>query len=178
MSNVLIVYGSTTGNTADIAEYLGGRLRAAGHVADVRDAADVSPDGLCEGRDVALFGCSAWGTDEVELQTDFEPLFEAFDRIGVKGVKTACFASGDSSFEHFCGAVDVIEARLNELGGIQILVNNAGITKDRLEARRQSLVERERRGRLGQPAAGGSLTTFFYANILKMKFNYNRLWAV
>ena len=49
------------------------------------------------------------------------PLFEAFDRIGVKGVKTACFASGDSSFEHFCGAVDVIEARLNELGGIQIL---------------------------------------------------------
>ena len=69
MSNVLIVYGSTTGNTADIAEYLGGRLRAAGHVADVRDAADVSPDGLCEGRDVALFGCSAWGTDEVELQT-------------------------------------------------------------------------------------------------------------
>ena len=154
MSNVLIVYGSTTGNTADIAEYLGGRLRAAGHVADVRDAADVSPDGLCEGRDVALFGCSAWGTDEVELQTDFEPLFEAFDRIGVKGVKTACFASGDSSFEHFCGAVDVIEAR------------------------RQSLVERERRGRLGQPAAGGSLTTFFYANILKMKFNYNRLWAV
>ena len=100
MSNVLIVYGSTTGNTADIAEYLGGRLRAAGHVADVRDAADVSPDGLCEGRDVALFGCSAWGTDEVE---------------------TACFASGDSSFEHFCGAVDVIEARLNELGGIQIL---------------------------------------------------------
>ena len=105
MSNVLIVYGSTTGNTADIAEYLGGRLRAAGHVADVRDAADVSPDGLCEGRDVALFGCSAWGTDEVELQTDFEP----------------CFASGDSSFEHFCGAVDVIEARLSELGGIQIL---------------------------------------------------------
>ena len=154
MSNVLIVYGSTTGNTADIAEYLGGRLRAAGHVADVRDAADVSPDGLCEGRDVALFGCSAWGTDEVELQTDFEPLFEAFDRIGVKGVKTACFASGDSSFEHFCGAVDVIEARLNELGGIQ------------------------RRGRLGQPAAGGSLTTFFYANILKMKFNHNRLRAV
>ena len=42
MSNVLIVYGSTTGNTADIAEYLGGRLRAAGHAVDVTDAADVS----------------------------------------------------------------------------------------------------------------------------------------
>ena len=121
MSNVLIVYGSTTGNTADIAAFLGEQLRAVGHSVDVRDAADVSPDGLCEGRDAVLFGCSAWGTDEVELQTDFEPLFEAFDRIGVKGVKTACFASGDSSFEHFCGAVDVIGARLNELGGVEML---------------------------------------------------------
>ena len=121
MSNVLIVYGSTTGNTADIAEYLGGRLRAAGHAVDVRDAADVSPDGLCEGRDVALFGCSAWGTDEVELQTDFEPLFEAFDRIGVKGVKTACFASGDSSFEHFCGAVDPDGPRQRRYAGRDLL---------------------------------------------------------
>lgn len=40
----------------------------------IRDAAERFPDGLC-GRDVALFGCSV-GTDEVELQTDFEPLFE------------------------------------------------------------------------------------------------------
>ena len=105
MSNVLIVYGSTTGNTADIAEYLGRRPRAAGHVADVRDAADVSPDGLCEGRDVALFGCSAWGTDEVELQTDFlsrcsKPLYRI---LVVKGVKTACFASGYTPLSIFAG---------------------------------------------------------------------------
>ena len=103
MSNVLIVYGSTTGNTADIAEYLGGRLRAAGHVADVRDAADVSPDGLCEGRDVALFGCSAWGTDEVELQTDFEPLFEAFDRIGVKASRPRALRAGTAPLSIFVG---------------------------------------------------------------------------
>lgn len=121
MSRILLVYGSTTGNTAGVAEALGEQFRAAGHEVEVEDAADVTPDGLCEGRDAVLFGCSAWGTDEVELQTDFEPLFEAFDRIGVKGVKTACFASGDSGFEHFCGAVDVIEARLHELGGVQVL---------------------------------------------------------
>lgn len=30
----------------------------------------------------------------------------------------ACFATGDSSFEHFCGSVDVIEARLVELGAV------------------------------------------------------------
>lgn len=97
-------------------------------------------------------------------------MFEAFDRIGVKGVKTACFASGDSSFEHFCGAVDVIEARLSELGGIQIL---EGLKLDGNLSSNGSDVED-----WGQPAVGGSLTAFFYANILKMKFNYNRLWAV
>lgn len=121
MSNVLIVYGSTTGNTAALAEMIGEQLKAAGHKIEVQDAAGVSPDNLCAGRDAVLFGCSAWGTDEVELQPDFEPLFDNFDRIGVKGHKFACFATGDSNFEYFCGAVDVMEDRLNELGGNQMV---------------------------------------------------------
>ena len=121
MSKILIVYGSTTGNTAAVAEALGEQFRQAGHEVEVADAANVTPAGLCAGRDAVLFGCSAWGTDDIELQTDFEPLFEAFDSIGAKGVRVACFATGDSSFEHFCGAVDLIEARLAELGAVQIL---------------------------------------------------------
>lgn len=120
MSNILIVYGSTTGNTAGIAEALGKQFTAAGHSVSVKDAANVSPDGLCDGNDAVLFACSAWGVDEVELQSDFEPLFDEFDKINASGVKIACFASGDTAFEHFCGAVDTIEARLNELGAVQI----------------------------------------------------------
>ena len=50
------------------------------------------------------------------MQDDFNALFEDFDAIGASGKKAACFASGDSSFEHFCGAVDVIEQRLSGLG--------------------------------------------------------------
>ena len=113
---VLIVYGSTTGNTAGIAEALGEQIGAAGHEVVVKNAADVTAEGLCDGYDAVLFGCSAWGTDEVELQDDFNTLFEEFDSIGAKGKKFACFASGDSSFEHFCGAVDVLENRLAGLG--------------------------------------------------------------
>ena len=52
------------------------------------------------------------------MQDDFNTLFEDFDAIGVSGKKAACFASGDSSFEHFCGAVDVIENRLAGLGAV------------------------------------------------------------
>ena len=113
---VLIVYGSTTGNTASIAEALGEQITGAGHESTVLNAADAEADGLCHDYDAALFGCSAWGTDEVELQDDFNTLFERFDNIEVKGKKAACFASGDSSFEHFCGAVDLIEERLAALG--------------------------------------------------------------
>lgn len=115
---VLIVYGSTTGNTAGIAEALGERMSAAGLETTVLNAAEATAEGLCNGYDAALFGCSAWGTDEVEMQDDFNTLFEDFDAIGVSGKKAACFASGDSSFEHFCGAVDVIEDRLAALGAV------------------------------------------------------------
>ena len=118
MSNVLIVYGSTTGNTAGVADALGAQLRAAGHTVDVKDAADVTAEGLCAGRDAVLFGCSAWGIDDVELQPDFIPLYETFDHMGVGGVPVACFATGDIGYEHFCGAVDVIEKRLEELGAV------------------------------------------------------------
>ncbi len=115
---VLIVYGSETGNTESIAEALGEQISGAGHEVKVLSAANASADGLCVPYDAVLFGCSAWGTDEVELQGDFNSLFEEFDAIGVKGKKVACFASGDSSFEHFCGAVDVIEEKVQSLGAV------------------------------------------------------------
>ena len=112
----LIVYGSTTGNTASIAEALAEKITSAGHEAVVLNASDAFADGLCTGYDAVFFGCSAWGTDEVEMQDDFKPLFDEFEKIGCKGKKAAAFASGDSSFEHFCGAAPVIEERLASLG--------------------------------------------------------------
>ena len=100
MSKVLIVYGSTTGNTEALAEILGRLIREAGHETTLLN----------------LFGCSAWGDDEIILQDDFDALFQQFDLINAKGHKVACFATGDSNFTYFCGAVDVIEAALERLG--------------------------------------------------------------
>jgi flavodoxin short chain len=65
---------------------------------------------------MVLFGCSTWGSDDIELQDDFIPLFEAFDSIGASGVKTAVFGCGDEDYTHFCGAVDAITDKLNSLG--------------------------------------------------------------
>ena len=110
MSKVLIVYGSSTGNTESIAEAIQKQLEAKGHEVESKNAADVTAAGMADGFDAVLMGCSAWGVDEVELQDDFAPLADEFDAMGLKGKKVAAFASGDSSYENFCGAVDVIEA--------------------------------------------------------------------
>ena len=118
MSRILIVYGSSTGNTEGIAQKLRDYLTAAGHEVDLRTAAEVSAPGLADGFDAVLLGCSAWGMEELELQDDFAPLFAEMDSMGLAGRKLAAFASGDSSYEHFCGAVDAIEARGRELGAI------------------------------------------------------------
>ena len=80
------------------------------------NAADASAPSLCDGWDMILFGCSAWGDDEIILQDDFDALFQQFDLINAKGHKVACFATGDSNFTYFCGAVDIIEAALERLG--------------------------------------------------------------
>ena len=53
---------------------------------------------------------------ELELQDDFIPLYENMEAMGLSGVKLSAFASGDSSYTHFCGAVDAIEATGKDLG--------------------------------------------------------------
>jgi len=111
MSKVLIVFGSSTGNTEGIAQKLEEIIAAAGHEVTLKNAA-----GLAEGYDAVLLGCSAWGDDELELQDDFIPLYENMEGMGLSGVRLAAFASGDSSYTHFCGAVDAIEARGKDLG--------------------------------------------------------------
>lgn len=116
MSKILIVYGSTLGNTEAVAEQIAGQAKDAGNDVVVKNAKGIDPVGLCKGYDLVVFGCSTWGQDELELQRDFIPLFEAFDKIGAKGVKVSVFGCGDDSYKYYCGAVDAISDKLAALG--------------------------------------------------------------
>ncbi|AGW13444.1 flavodoxin [Megalodesulfovibrio gigas] len=116
MPKALIVYGSTTGNTEGVAEAIAKTLNSEGMETTVVNVADVTAPGLAEGYDVVLLGCSTWGDDEIELQEDFVPLYEDLDRAGLKDKKVGVFGCGDSSYTYFCGAVDVIEKKAEELG--------------------------------------------------------------
>jgi flavodoxin short chain len=129
MSNVLIVYGSTTGNTEWVAGQLNDQLKAAGHDVQLAKAGAIAPSGLCAGKDLVLFVCSTWGQFEIELQDDFIHLYEAFDSIGASGVKAAVFGCGDEDYTHFCGAVDAISDKLSGLGA-KLVVDKLKINGD------------------------------------------------
>ncbi len=116
MKEVLIVYGSTTGNTEYVASHIEKKLAAEGFSVTNESADSVSAGGLCDKYDLILFGCSTWGDEEIELQDDFIPLFDEFDSINASGKKTAVFGCGDSSYTYFCGAVDAIEQKLTGMG--------------------------------------------------------------
>ncbi|WP_319584202.1 flavodoxin [uncultured Pseudodesulfovibrio sp.] len=118
MSKVLIVYGSTTGNTESVADAIGKFLVSNGSEVVARNAADVAVEDMADGFDAVLLGCSTWGDDSIELQDDFIPVFDDLDKAGLNGKKVGVFGCGDSSYEYFCGAVDAIEEKAEELGAV------------------------------------------------------------
>lgn len=120
MAKALIVYGSTTGNTETAAGYAGAALNKKGWETVVKSAEDISAKGLAEGFDLLLFGCSTWGDEDIELQDDFVPLFDELDQAGLSGKKLAVFGCGDTSYTHFCGAVDAIEEKAASLGAVLV----------------------------------------------------------
>lgn len=118
MKTVLIIYGSTTGNTAHTAETIGTFLKEKGCSIRLSNVSDVSVEILKDSYDLYLLGCSTWGEDEIELQEDFERFYEDLaGDLSLKGKQFAVFGCGDSSYTYFCGAVDVIEDRIRYLNG-------------------------------------------------------------
>lgn len=116
MASALVVYGSTTGNTEYVAQVISDVLGNKGFEVTLQDCSSSKAAGLCDGFDLILFGCSTWGDDSIELQDDFVPLFDDFDAINASGKKTAVFGCGLTDYQYFCGAVDVIEEKLQQLG--------------------------------------------------------------
>ena len=122
MANILIAYGSTTGSTETLAEEISDKLEAASHEVNLTNVTDIEADELNDDYDIYLLGSSTWGDAEIEFQEDMEEFYDDMDGMDLSGKKFAVFGCGDTSFPHFCGAVDVLEEKIKELGGV--LLNN------------------------------------------------------
>ena len=126
MTKVVLIYGSTTGNTEALSKPVEKGLKTAGLDVSVRNVTEVHPGDLEDSEGIIL-GCSTWG--EGELQDDFIPFEEEMGKIDLQGKKAAVFGPGDSSYSLFCEAVDILEKRLKECGA-EIIIDSLKIDGD------------------------------------------------
>ena len=134
MAKAVIIYGTTTGNTETLAGFVADGLEAAGMDVRVKNVADASPNDLL-GYDVIVLGSSTWGNGE--LQEDFIDFYDKMKDGFLSGKKAAAFGPGDSSYDNFCIAVDMLESKLKECGA-EIVVNSLKVDGDVEEAESQT----------------------------------------
>ncbi len=111
MANVLLVYGSTTGNTEMTAEQIADNL--SDHQVEVQDVVDTTPEDL-ESAEILLLGSSTW--DDGLLQQDFREFVDGLE-VDLSGKKMAIFGLGDSNYPDFCEAADILEEKFTGMGG-------------------------------------------------------------
>ncbi|WP_422388408.1 flavodoxin [Bacillus altitudinis] len=107
-----------SGNTEAMADLIEKGLKEAGASVDRHEAMDIDAELLHDYSHI-LLGAYTWG--DGDLPDDFIDLYEEMEELDLAGKAFAVFGSGDTSYEHFCGAVDLIEEKVKELGGDIVL---------------------------------------------------------
>jgi flavodoxin short chain len=118
MSKAIIVYGSTTGNTAYAAGIIEKTLKERQYEVDIVDAADIEAADIGQDYDLVFLGSSTWGDVEDELQEDMVHIYESLDEADLDRKKFAAFGCGDKTYENFCAAVDLLLERAESLGAL------------------------------------------------------------
>lgn len=110
MKKIGIYFGSSTGNTEDIAKTIGQKLNTEA----VHDVAKTTPD--FSGYDVLILGTSTWGIGD--LQDDWEDFAAKIQKADISGKKIALFGCGDSSSysDSFCDGMGKIYNALQNKG--------------------------------------------------------------
>ncbi|ULO09405.1 flavodoxin [Paenibacillus sp. 19GGS1-52] len=113
MAKVLVAYASLTGNTEEIAELIAEGIRQAGGEAVLKSVTDCNADEI-KSYESVLLGAYTWG--DGELPDEFLDFYEEMDELDLSTHKAAAFGSGDTGYEIYCGAVNLIEEKLKERG--------------------------------------------------------------
>jgi flavodoxin I len=113
MAKLLVAYASMTGNTEEIAELIVEGIKQGGHEVDLKSVTDCNASDVLD-YDGVLIGVYTWG--DGELPDEFLDFYEELDELDLSGKRAAVFGSGDTSYEQYCGAVDLAAAKLLERG--------------------------------------------------------------
>jgi len=111
MKKVAIIYASMTGNTENIAHYLGDKLSS-------YDVKQIEMDEIHAGDlsqyDGILIGSYTYGDGDLPFESEI--FYDELDGIDLKGRVAGCFGSGDTAYDHFCAAVDHFQEKVVQCG--------------------------------------------------------------
>lgn len=122
MKNILLLYSSYSSGTQTAAEKVTEFLSLQNQTATVKRVTEASPEpSELLNYDLVIIASPSWWVDEKDGQPHIHMkkfLLEKCRAISLSGKNFAIFGLGDSSYAHFCGAVDVMEGFVKERGGI------------------------------------------------------------
>ncbi len=113
MKKIGIFYGSTTGNTEEIAQEIAQKIDNENvSVYNVDSASESEIENL----EICIFGSSTWGFGD--LQDDWESFIVSIKKIDFSGKKVAFFGCGDSACypDTFCDAMGIIYDAIKDNG--------------------------------------------------------------
>ncbi|KUP09275.1 flavodoxin [Bacillus coahuilensis m2-6] len=116
MKPVAIVYASMSGNTEAIADIILEKLKSHPIQADLLEIVDLDSATELQEYDMVFLGLYTWG--DGEYPDESLDLVEELEELNLSSKAFALFGSGDHSYPHFCGAVDMLEELIENRGGV------------------------------------------------------------
>lgn len=111
---VKIIYTSLTGNTQEAVDVLTDSLNDLGAEVEVLDSEDgIEVDDFFTDADAYVLASYSDG-DNGELPDGIIDFSDDLDGYDLSGKKVVVIGTGDSSYDEFCGAVDILEKQVQD----------------------------------------------------------------
>ncbi|GAB2802738.1 assimilatory sulfite reductase (NADPH) flavoprotein subunit [Halomonas shantousis] len=119
-AEIVVLYGSQTGNAEGVAEMAADRVRARGFNVRVADMSDFSKKDFKDAANFIVVVSTQGEGDPPDTAEGFHELMFGRKAPKLDGVRFAVLGLGDSSYEHFCQMGKDFDTRFAELGGERV----------------------------------------------------------
>ncbi|HCR81436.1 MAG TPA: hypothetical protein DIV47_03085 [Candidatus Pacebacteria bacterium] len=116
--NILLLYATNSGGTQQVSQMVASLLQENGHTVSVKNPKESNADELSVAG-LIIFASPSWDYQDKEgmPHEDFISLLESLKGKTLENKPFAIVGLGDSSYAHFCGAVDEFEKVVQNLKG-------------------------------------------------------------